>query len=59
MRHARGVLRLDEPVIMGVLNVTPDSFSDGGQYMDPAHALERSLAMEAEGAAIIEAYKKK
>ena len=54
MRHARGVLRLDEPVIMGVLNVTPDSFSDGGQYMDPAHALERSLAMEAEGAAIID-----
>jgi dihydropteroate synthase len=54
LRHAHGVLHLDEPVVMGVLNVTPDSFSDGGRFMDPAHAVERSLAMEAEGAAIID-----
>jgi len=40
--------------VMGVLNVTPDSFSDGGRFMDPARAVERSLAMEAEGAAIID-----
>ena len=39
---------------MGVLNVTPDSFSDGGSFLDPARALERGLAMEAEGAAIID-----
>lgn len=39
---------------MGVLNVTPDSFSDGGRYLDPALALERAQAMLAEGAAIID-----
>ncbi len=39
---------------MGVLNITPDSFSDGGQYLDPARALERALAMIADGAAIID-----
>jgi dihydropteroate synthase len=54
LRHAGGVLRLDEPVVMGVLNVTPDSFSDGGRFLDPARAVERALAMEAEGAAIID-----
>jgi dihydropteroate synthase len=54
LRHARGSLPLRQPVVMGVLNVTPDSFSDGGQYLDPALAVERALAMEAEGAAIID-----
>jgi dihydropteroate synthase len=39
---------------MGVLNVTPDSFSDGGKALDPAHALETALAMEASGADIID-----
>jgi dihydropteroate synthase len=39
---------------MGVLNVTPDSFSDGGAFLDPARAIERALAMETEGAAIID-----
>jgi dihydropteroate synthase len=39
---------------MGVLNVTPDSFSDGGLYLDPQWALERAQAMLAEGAAIID-----
>jgi dihydropteroate synthase len=39
---------------MGVLNVTPDSFSDGGLYLDPARALEHAQAMIAEGAAIID-----
>ncbi len=42
------------PVIMGVLNLTPDSFSDGGAYTDPAKALEQALRMAAEGAAIID-----
>ena len=39
---------------MGVVNLTPDSFSDGGRYLDPAQALERALALAAEGAAIID-----
>ncbi len=52
--HARGALALDRPRIMGVLNVTPDSFSDGGRYLDPQRALARALAMVREGAAIID-----
>jgi dihydropteroate synthase len=39
---------------MGVLNVTPDSFSDGGRFLDRAAAVERGLAMVGEGAAIID-----
>jgi dihydropteroate synthase len=39
---------------MGVLNVTPDSFSDGGRYLDPALALQRAQQLRAEGAAIID-----
>src|SRR5207245_4989700 len=42
------------PAVMGVLNVTPDSFSDGGLYLDPARALDHALAMEAAGATIID-----
>src|SRR5476649_1669027 len=44
----------DRPMIMGVLNVTPDSFSDGGRYLDPEQALDRALEIEAEGADIID-----
>jgi dihydropteroate synthase len=39
---------------MGVLNVTPDSFSDGGKWFDHAAAVERGLAMAAEGAAVVD-----
>lgn len=39
---------------MGVLNITPDSFSDGGDFFAPESAVERALQMEAEGAAIID-----
>jgi len=39
---------------MGVLNVTPDSFSDGGRYLDPEKALERGLEMVAEGADLVD-----
>jgi dihydropteroate synthase len=39
---------------MGILNVTPDSFSDGGAFMDPGRAVERIRAMEAEGADIVD-----
>lgn len=40
--------------MMGVLNVTPDSFSDGGEYVDPARAVERAKRMVAGGADIID-----
>lgn len=40
--------------VMGILNVTPDSFSDGGRFFDTGHAVEHGLAMAAEGAAIID-----
>jgi dihydropteroate synthase len=42
------------PAVMGVLNVTPDSFSDGGKYLDPDRAVEHALAMEAAGADVID-----
>ena len=42
------------PAIMGVLNVTPDSFSDGGKYLDADRAVEHALAMEAAGADVID-----
>ncbi len=42
------------PAVMGVLNVTPDSFSDGGRFLDPDRALEHALEMEAAGADIID-----
>ena len=42
------------PMIMGILNVTPDSFSDGGQYNSPDRALERAVEMIAQGADIID-----
>ncbi len=47
-------LDLGQPVVMGVLNVTPDSFSDGGRYLQLTDALRRAEAMAAEGAAIID-----
>lgn len=42
------------PCLMGILNVTPDSFSDAGRYLDPAHAVKHGLAMAAHGADIID-----
>ncbi len=44
----------DRPLVMGILNVTPDSFSDGGQYFDPEAALDRALELEAEGADLLD-----
>ena len=40
--------------VMGVVNVTPDSFSDGGLYMDPEAAIAHGLTLEAQGAAILD-----
>jgi dihydropteroate synthase len=42
------------PAVMGVLNVTPDSFSDGGEHLSPEHALARARRMVADGADIID-----
>lgn len=48
-------IRLDQPQVVGVLNVTPDSFSDGGQFMDdPAVAADHAASMLEAGAAIID-----
>jgi dihydropteroate synthase len=47
-------LDLSTPVVMGVLNVTPDSFSDGGRFTHPAVAVERALEMAEEGAALLD-----
>ncbi len=49
-----GKLDLKTTRVMGILNVTPDSFSDGGSYSDAEAAVERALQMVAEGAALID-----
>ena len=48
------VLSLDSPVVMGILNVTPDSFSDGGLFLHKDSAVSRAVAMQQAGAAIID-----
>src|ERR1700681_2663900 len=48
------VVDLTRPAVMGILNVTPDSFSDGGRYVRPEAALDRAASMVAEGADIID-----
>jgi len=47
-------LTLDQPRLMGVVNVTPDSFSDGGDFLDPSHAIQHGLKMSADGADILD-----
>ncbi|MGB5065488.1 MAG: dihydropteroate synthase [Candidatus Competibacter sp.] len=54
MNCAGKVLDLSQPVVMGVLNVTPDSFSDGGQYLQLDAALCRAEMMVEEGAALVD-----
>ena len=44
----------DRTLIMGILNVTPDSFSDGGKYQDPDRAFARAVELEEEGADIVD-----
>jgi dihydropteroate synthase len=51
---SRRELSLEKPLIMGILNLTPDSFSDGGLFSNPDCAVEHALRMEAEGADIID-----
>jgi len=47
-------VRLDQPQVMGILNVTPDSFSDGGQLANAGSAVEAGVQMASEGAAILD-----
>lgn len=47
-------LKIDKPLIMGILNVTPDSFYDGGKYFDIEKAVKRGIEIEKEGADIID-----
>lgn len=47
-------LDLDRPIVMGVLNVTPDSFSDGGRFIDAEPALEHARRLAGEGADLID-----
>ena len=51
---ARGPVALEHPVLLGILNVTPDSFSDGGRFLDPEAALLQAAALLEQGASIID-----
>jgi dihydropteroate synthase len=48
------LLKNGRPLVMGVLNVTPDSFSDGGRFLDPSRAIAHAKQMVAEGADIVD-----
>ena len=49
-----GLLGLGRPLVMGILNVTPDSFSDGGKFLDPATAIAHAKAMAEQGADLLD-----
>jgi dihydropteroate synthase len=49
-----GAWKIDRPAIMGILNVTPDSFSDGGKGLDPATAITTGLNLIGSGAAVLD-----
>ena len=54
LRCADKTLDLSRPVVMGVLNVTPDSFSDGGRFQTVEAAVSHGVRLAAEGAALID-----
>jgi dihydropteroate synthase len=54
LRLPHATLSLDHPVVMGIVNVTPDSFSDGGRFHDAPRAIEHGIALFSQGAAIID-----
>ena len=45
---------LSPPLLMGILNLTPDSFSDGGRFLDPGAAVDQALKLQADGAHILD-----
>src|SRR3954454_13595198 len=53
-RYVAGLPQLDRTLVMGVLNVTPDSFSDGGRYLDPALAVKHGRQLVADGADLVD-----
>lgn len=53
-RIAGRVIVIDRPIVIGVLNVTPDSFSDGGQFASPDAAVARAVEMVREGADVLD-----
>ena len=53
-RPLAALLARGRPTVMGILNVTPDSFSDGGQFFDPAIAVAHARQMKADGADILD-----
>src|SRR5437879_12003145 len=53
-RHRTGEIVLDRTQVMGILNVTPDSFSDGGRYFDPEAALRHGLDFVDMGADLVD-----
>src|SRR2546422_6689429 len=53
-RHRTGEIPLDRTRVMGILNVTPDSFSDGGHYLDPDAALRHGLELVEQGADLLD-----
>ena len=54
LRCGRFTLPLDRPLVMGVVNVTPDSFSDGGRFLDPQAAVAQARRLVDEGADLID-----
>jgi dihydropteroate synthase len=54
LRLGERTIRLDQPQVMGIVNATPDSFSDGGSYADASAAAEAGAQMAADGAAIVD-----
>ena len=54
MHSTKGGKNAHPPLIMGIVNVTPDSFSDGGAFLDPARAVDHALQLAADGAAILD-----
>lgn len=48
------MVKFTRPLIMGVINITPDSFSDGGEFLDSENAIAQSLKLVAEGANIVD-----
>lgn len=53
-RYVEGLPQPDRALVMGVLNVTPDSFSDGGRYLDAADAIAHGLALADQGADLVD-----
>jgi dihydropteroate synthase len=54
LRVSSREISLDVPIVMGIVNVTPDSFSDGGRFLDTQGAITHGITLAAEGAAIVD-----